>query len=96
MSIYVHSEPQLVSEFVLQVSVRELDNIITSPPEEGELKDARVVDNNIIISDSTLRSIITLRLRRFLRGTRSYVFVSAAYIPKLFIHHYYHGVIVFE
>ena len=33
-------------------------------------------------------------LRIFLKGTRSWVDVSASYLTKLFIHHYYHEVIV--
>ena len=32
-------------------------------------------------------------LRRCLHGKRSCVVVITAYLPKLFIHHYYHGVI---
>ena len=32
VSVDSHSEPQLVTKFVLQVSVRELDNIMFCPP----------------------------------------------------------------
>ena len=49
------TEPQLVPKFLLQVSVRELHNILVSDPYDGGLKDARDEENNIIISDSTLR-----------------------------------------
>ena len=58
VSIDGHSEPQLVPNFLLKVSVRELHNSMVIPLEEGVLKEARYTDNNIIISDSTLRSII--------------------------------------
>ena len=44
-------EPQLVAKLLLQVSVREVHNIIVSPPEEGLLKEARDAEYNIIISD---------------------------------------------
>ena len=55
--IYGHSEPQFVSKMLLQVSVRQLNNSMAIPLEEGGLNDARYSDNNIIISDSTLLSI---------------------------------------
>ena len=58
VSVDGQSEPQLVPKFLLQVSVRKIYNIMVSPPEEGGLKDARYSDNNIIISDSKLRSIL--------------------------------------
>ena len=35
-------------------------------------------------------------LRICLHGTKSCVVVSSTYLPKLFIHHYYYGVIFFE
>ena len=49
------SEPQLVPKLLLHVSVRELHNILVSDPNYVGLKDARDEDDNIIISDSTLR-----------------------------------------
>ena len=58
-----HSEPQLVSKLLLQFSVRELHNSIVGPPEEGGLKKAVDSDNNIIISDYTLQSIIPPQLK---------------------------------
>ena len=36
---------------------------MVSPPEEGELKEVRGEDNNIIISDSTLINIISPQLK---------------------------------
>ena len=51
-------EPQLVTKLLLQVSVRELHNSLVSYPNDGGLKDARNEDDDIIISDSTLRSFL--------------------------------------
>ena len=52
--LYYHTEPQLVTKLLLQVSVRELNNSLVSDPNDGCLKDARDEDGKIIISDSTL------------------------------------------
>ena len=57
-----HCEPQVVPKLLLQVSIRELYNRMTSTPEEGGLKEARYADNNIIMSDSILRSILSPQL----------------------------------
>ena len=64
ISLDGHSEPQLVSKLLLQVSVQELHNGMVSNPGEGGHKEAREAENNIIISDSTLRSIIPHQLKR--------------------------------
>ena len=47
------TEHQLVPKLLLQVSVRELHNILVGDPNDGGLKDAKNKDDNIIISDST-------------------------------------------
>ena len=52
------TEPQLVPKQLLQVSVRELYNSLVSDPNDGGLKNARDEDDNIIISDYTLRSML--------------------------------------
>ena len=57
------TEPQLVPNFLLQVSVRELHNSLVSDPHDGGLKDARYEDGNIIISDSTFRSLFPPQLK---------------------------------
>ena len=44
-------EPQLFPKLLLQVSVREIHNIMVGPQEEGRLKESIDADNNIIISD---------------------------------------------
>ena len=51
------TEPQLVPKLLLQLSVRELYNILLSDPNDGGIKYTRDEDDNIIISDSTLRSL---------------------------------------
>ena len=51
-----HTEPQLFSKKLLQVSVREFHNIRVSETDYGGLKDERDEENNIIISDFLLRS----------------------------------------
>ena len=64
VSIYGHSGPQLVSKMLLKVSVREIHNGILSPQEKGVIKEERYVDNNIIIIDSTLQSILPPQLKK--------------------------------
>ena len=51
-------EPQLVPNFLLQVAVRELHNSLVRDPNYGGHKDARDEDDNIIISDYILRSLL--------------------------------------
>ena len=55
-------EPQLVPKFVLQ----ELHNSLVSDPNDCGLKDARYEDDNIIVSDYTLRSLLPPQLNLFL------------------------------
>ena len=57
-------EPQLVPKLLLQVYVRELRNSLVSDPNEGGIKDARDEDDNIIISDYTLCSLLKPRLKQ--------------------------------
>ena len=54
-----HTEPQLVPTLLLHVSVREIHNNLVRATIDGGLKEARHEYDNIIISDSTLRSIFT-------------------------------------
>ena len=58
------TEPQLVPKLLLQMSIRELHNNLVSDPNDGGIKDARDEDNNIIISDSTLRSLLPPQLKK--------------------------------
>ena len=55
------------------------------------LKEAIDEDDNIIISYSTLRSLFPPQLKKCRQDTRSGVVANFAYMPKLYIHHYYHG-----
>ena len=57
-------EPQLVPKLLLWASIRELHNILVSDPNDGGLKDARDEYDNIIISDSTLRSLFPPQLKQ--------------------------------
>ena len=50
--------PKIVPKLLLQVSVRELHNRLLIDPNDGSITDARDEDDNIIISDSTLRSLL--------------------------------------
>ena len=53
------TQPQLVPKLLLQVSVREPHNSLVRNPNDGGLKDARDEDDNIIISDSTMRLLLS-------------------------------------
>ena len=57
-------EPQLVPKLSLQVSVKEPHNSLVSDPNYGGLKDARDEDDNIIIRDFTLRSMLPPQLKQ--------------------------------
>ena len=56
--VEIQLEPQLALKLLVCVSVIELHNIMVISPEEGVIKEARDADNNIIISDSTLRNFL--------------------------------------
>ena len=90
------TEPQLVPKFLLQVSVIELHNNLVSATIDGGLKEARDKDDNIIISDYTLNSLLPPQLKCFRQDTRLCVVENVAYIKKVYINHYYHGVIVIK
>ena len=60
------TEPQIVPKILLQLSVRELHNILVSDPNYGGLEEARNEENNIIISDSTLRMLLLPQLIQML------------------------------
>ena len=53
-----HSEPQLVPKTLFHVSAIELHNNLIIAKIYGGLKEARDADGDIIISDSTLRSLL--------------------------------------
>ena len=58
------TEPQLVTKLLLHVSVIELHNSLVSDPNDGGIKDDRDEDDNIIISDSTLRSLLPPQFKK--------------------------------
>ena len=87
------TEPQIVPKLLLQVSIRELHNSLLSDPHDGGLKDARYEYGNIIISDSTLSSLFPPQLKKCMHVTRSCVVVNVAFLVKVYIHHFYPGVI---
>ena len=55
VKIYGYTEPQPVPKLSLQVSVRELHNNLVSNTIDGGIKEVIEENDNIIISDSTLR-----------------------------------------
>ena len=57
-------ETQLVPNFLLHVSVRKLYNSLVIDTNDGGLKDSRDEENNIIISDSTLHSLLPPQLKQ--------------------------------
>ena len=94
MKIDGSNEPQLVPKLLLQVSVRELHNNLVSATIDGGIKESIDEDDNIIISDATLRSLLPPQLDNFHQDTRSCVVLSVVYIPKVYIPHYLYYVIV--
>ena len=59
-----NTETQLFPKYLLQVSVRELHNSLVSDKNDGGLKKCRDEDDNIIISDSILRSLLPHQLKQ--------------------------------
>ena len=59
------TEPRLVPKLLLWVSVRELHNSLGSDTNDIGIIDARDGENNIIISDSTLSSLLPPQLKQF-------------------------------
>ena len=72
------------------MSVRELHNSLVSDPNDGGLKDARYEDDNIIISDSTLRSLLPSQLKRkpeqykFMCGCECCIYAKSIHSSFLF------------
>ena len=87
------TRPQIVPKLLVQVSVREIHNILVGGPDGGGLKEAIYEENNIIIVYYTLSSLFPPQLLKLQKNTRSCVVVNVVYLPKLYIHHYYHDVI---
>ena len=58
------TEPQLLPNFLVQVSIREIHKSLVSDPNDGGIKDSRDEDGKIIIGESTLRSLLLLQLTK--------------------------------
>ena len=91
--LYDQTEPQLVTKLLLQVSVREIHNSLVSDPNDGGITDARYEYGKIIISDSTLRSLLSNQLKKCLHVTILCVVVKVVFLIKLYNRHCYPGVI---
>ena len=63
----VHTEPQLVPKFLLKLSVQELHNRLVGNTIDDGLKETIDAENNIIISDSTLRSLLPPQLKNVIK-----------------------------
>ena len=59
LNIDGHTKTQLVPKILMRFSVREIYNSLDSDTECGGLKETRDADNNIIIIDYTLHSLLT-------------------------------------
>ena len=62
-----YTEPQLVPKLLLQVSVRELHNNLVSDKKCGGLKKETYEEDNILISDSTLRSLLPPKFKNVVK-----------------------------
>ena len=62
-----YTEPQIDTKTILQASVRELHNNLVSATKDGGLTEERDKDNNIIISESTLRSLLLPQLKNVIK-----------------------------
>ena len=82
-----YTEPQPVPKLLLHVSVIELHNNLVSATQYDRQKKSRYKDDNIIISDSELYSILPPQFKTFCEDTRLYVVVNVTYLPKVCIIH---------
>ena len=82
-----YTEPQPVPKLLLHVSVIELHNNLVSATQYDGLKESRYEDDNIIISDSKLCSILPPQFKTFCQDTRLSVVVNVTYLPKVCINH---------
>ena len=64
VKFYGYTEPQLIKKLLLQVFVRETHNNLVIATIYYGLKELRDEDDNIIISDSTLRSLLPPQFKK--------------------------------
>ena len=62
-----HNEPQLSPKLLLQVYALEIQNSLVSDTEDCGLKEVREAENDIIISNSTLRSLLPPQLKNVIK-----------------------------
>ena len=74
-----HAEPQLVTKMLLQVSVRELHNKLVISTIDVGLKESRDEDDNIIIIDYKLCSVLPPQLKKTHQDSR-YVWLLMLHI----------------
>ena len=67
MKIDGHTELQLVPKLLMHVSIIELHKNLVSDTDYGGLKETIDEENNIIISYSTLRSLLTPQLKNVVK-----------------------------
>ena len=77
-----HTRPQIVPNVLLKVSVREIYYRLVSAPYDSGIKEEIYAYNNIIISDSTLRSLLPALIKQIHHYTRSCMVVNVLYPPK--------------
>ena len=83
------TEPQMFPKLLLQVSVRKDQNRLVGDPNDGGLKEAGNEENNIIISDFTLRTLLLPQLKQMserykvMCGCECYIYVEG--IHSLFL-----------
>ena len=66
------------------MSVIKLHNSLVGDPNDGDLKDAMDEEDDIIVSDFTLRSILPPQLKQI---SDRYKFVNVAFLTRVYIHH---------
>ena len=62
-----YTELQLVPNFLLNVSARELHNNLVMATKDGGIKEARDEDENNLISNSKLRLLLPPQLKKFVK-----------------------------
>ena len=77
-----HTKPNPPPKLLLQMFVRELHYSFVSDSEDGGFKESRYSENNIIIGDSTLRSLLPPKLNKFQHDTRSCVVIIVYIFQK--------------
>ena len=78
---------------MLQVSSRKLHNSLVSDPNYGGLKDAMDEDDNIIISDYTVCSLLSPQLKQMSARYRVMCDCKCFIYAKLYIHHLFTDVV---